>query len=85
MNNELLKTNKRYYEIQYTNSWDSPDVWYTSTSAGDGGSLHKSYVEACKKVRELIDSGNSTATEYRVVEHVVAATTEVLKNFPIYR
>lgn len=83
MKNEIIKTHKRYYEIQYTNSWDRPDVWYTSTCAADGGCLFKSYSEACKKVIELIDSKTSSATEYRVVEYVVDATTEVLKNFPI--
>lgn len=83
MKKEIIKTHKRFYEIQYTNSLDHPDVWYTSTCADDGGYLFKSYSEACKKVLELIDSKSYSATEFRVVEYVVDATTEVLKKFPI--
>jgi len=65
--------------------WE-PEVWYPSNAAKQ---QYKSYTEACYKIRSLIKAELETSktglTEYRVVEHVVTTTTEVLKNFPIVK
>lgn len=83
MNKEVTKTNKRCYEIHYTTQNEYPSVWHVSNSAPDGGVLFKSYVEACKKVRELIETSKNDVSEYRVVEHDISVITEVLKNFSV--
>jgi len=83
MNYELDKTTKSHYEIQYTSIWE-PDVWYPSNAVNR---QFKSYTEACYNLRKLVQAEKEATQkcicEYRVVEHVVTTTTEVLKSCPI--
>lgn len=77
---------EKFYQIQYTTIWDDPDVWYVSREHGDN--QFKSYVEACKVVREFIKHDmelhrKNIIAEYRIVECIVNTTFEVLKNFPV--
>lgn len=76
-----------YYELQYRDKKD-PETWKCFGPTARG--IYKSYVEACKDVRDIVkrikvseEEGihERFCLEYRVVERRVTTQTEVLKNF----
>jgi len=78
-----------YYELQYRDKKD-PETWKCFGPTARG--IYKSYVEACKDVRDILvrikeskDAGihEPFCLEYQVVERQVTVKTEVIKTFTV--